>query len=84
MGGEIAVAPAPLCGRVRRDGAEGACFGGHSLCTAFTFVDDLMALAAVEIAPFSGHEGALSALLYGYALHGIILRRFLRAGKTPR
>jgi hypothetical protein len=69
MGGKIAGASNPFCFGVRCYGAESPFGGGYCPGTALALIDDRMATAAIEIAPFSCHESALDTLFQGYALH---------------
>jgi hypothetical protein len=69
VGGCVASAPLPLGSGVGSYGTEDPF--RKILCpgATLTLVDDRMAPAAVEIAPFSGHERTLDATLQSCALH---------------
>ena len=73
VGREVAGAFTPFHSRVGGYGAEGPF--GECLCPGTTLArfDDRMATAAVEGAPFPGHESALDTFLHCYALHGKLL-----------
>jgi len=71
VGGEITFSTGPLCGGSWSDCAEDTFRRGQYAGTTLALIDDRMATAAVEIAPFICHECALDTLFQGYALHCI-------------
>ncbi len=69
MGSEIAVSTGPFGAWIGGYGAKCAFIKRCRSGTACTGIDDRMATAAVEIAPFVCHKCALDALFQAYALH---------------
>jgi len=83
VSGEVASASVPLDGGMGGYCAESAFGEALSPGATLALIDDRVALAAVEIAPFSGHERTLDTLFQRYALHGFFLSSDLGMGGIP-
>ena len=70
MGGHAAAPESPFDGRIRKNQAIIAGGPFHHLLTAFTFLDNGVAVTPIELTTFVAHEGTFDPFLYACTNHG--------------